>query len=514
MITDIEPRVFESGRIRIGQQVPTSNGKTRPAKLENFRLTSGDKGKLDKAAELWGGEVKNWEGSPNGKQWELITESNDIPVIVPPAQMAFSQWYETWSGGGCLRRCDGNWESLSDSMCPCKSEAERSCKAHSRLSLILPDLDGIGLWRLDSQGFYAAAELAGTVQLIQNLGLLLEATLRLQQRSSKKDGKTVRYAVPTLDINMPPRELIKLTNQVAMKVLPQFSAHAHLSHDVRGQMWALAHAKGLTDHARHRLSEGQSWSEEGTLSNADAQRIMGLMRAMPDVKTIEAGAAVISPETHPNLYRPATSQETAEGLTDEVWDALHNQANPGKDAHPENEPVEQRPFVCRVQQKGRPCVRTTPHVKGHAFEEHIVVEQRGEGSVAGAQSPAGHDDDYPWPGGHGPTNTPPIVDSPTPVEQPKKSAESPQPPKGGEAVGSPRVGAGSSPEGKGKDWTGFWAAACSTAKVWEATILLTAQSMPECKGLESLKDLDPQSAGGKMIERLLKDAAKTEGSAA
>ena len=38
-IVDLQRRLQEIGRIRIGQQVK-SNGKSRPAKLDRFRLTS------------------------------------------------------------------------------------------------------------------------------------------------------------------------------------------------------------------------------------------------------------------------------------------------------------------------------------------------------------------------------------------------------------------------------------------------------------------------------------------
>lgn len=205
-ILTIQKRLHERGRIRIGRKVATSNGNSRPSKLEHFRFTSADKDALDQAAVLWGGEVTPWD-APAGKQWEVFSEADDIPVVVPPADFGFSQFMELWSGGGCQRRCDGNTELITGAACVCALEDKQVCKPTTRLSVILPDIPGLGLWRLESHGWNAAAELAGTIDLIASHGRLLPARLRLQQRSSIVDGKTSRFAVPVLDIDMRMGEL-------------------------------------------------------------------------------------------------------------------------------------------------------------------------------------------------------------------------------------------------------------------------------------------------------------------
>lgn len=218
-IIDLQRRIMEAGRIRIGQQVPTgTEGKTRPAKLDTFRLTSADKVRIDQAAALFGGKVAEWQ-APSGKQWEVITEATALDVIVPPSDMAFSQAYEQWSAGGCQRRCDGEFEQISDGPCLCDPE-NRDCDIHTRLSVMIRDLPGLGVWRIDTQGYYAAVELGGAVQVIAaaaGRGVLLPARLLLVQRSvirRGKDGKpqTLRYAVPVLDVEVTPRELLAGVN--------------------------------------------------------------------------------------------------------------------------------------------------------------------------------------------------------------------------------------------------------------------------------------------------------------
>ena len=102
-ILDLQKRARELGRIRIGQVVPTSNGKTRPEKLDRFRLTSASRPLLEKVAELYGGDVAEWTPQGGGATaWEVVTNSTRLPIMVPPQPV--SQWYEFWTAGGCKHR--------------------------------------------------------------------------------------------------------------------------------------------------------------------------------------------------------------------------------------------------------------------------------------------------------------------------------------------------------------------------------------------------------------------------
>lgn len=208
-IVDLQRSIREAGRIRIGEKV---NG-GRPAKLETFRLTSADKLRIEQAAAAFGGTVSEWQ-APAGKQWQVVTERDALDVIVPPSDLSFSQAYELWSAGGCQRRCDGVIEQITQGACLCDPE-NRACTPHTRLSVLLPDLPGLGVWRLDTQGWYAARELASVVELLiaaAGRGALLPARLRLDQRSTKKQvngrTQTLRYAVPVLDIEISPATLL------------------------------------------------------------------------------------------------------------------------------------------------------------------------------------------------------------------------------------------------------------------------------------------------------------------
>lgn len=205
-IIDLQRRLAQAGRIRIGQQVVMQNGKTRPAKLDKFRFTSHNKRAIEGVADLYGGTPQPWTDGPTEGQWEVFSDAAEIPVVVPPEEMSFSQFYEEWSGGGCKRRCDGEWDSISERPCVCDPD-NRACKIHTRLSVMLANLAGIGLWRLDTSGYYGATELGGSFQiatmLSQSLGRsVLPGLLRLEERVVKRDGKTNKFVVPVLDFSV------------------------------------------------------------------------------------------------------------------------------------------------------------------------------------------------------------------------------------------------------------------------------------------------------------------------
>lgn len=211
-LLDRQRRGVVLGSIRIGTTV-LSKGKMVPAKLDTFRLTSPDQHKVNAAALLYGGEVKPWRPlgrTAGGEQWEVVTTVDRLPVRVPPGEPV-QQMYEQW-GGVRQRLCDGFTERMSGTTCQCPADLmERrklaadghACKPITRLSLILADLPGLGVWQLTSTGDYAADELANVAELLRRseaAGVMLPATLRLEQRESRGSGKVHHFAVPVLDV--------------------------------------------------------------------------------------------------------------------------------------------------------------------------------------------------------------------------------------------------------------------------------------------------------------------------
>jgi len=208
-------RVPEQGRIRLG--VKTERAMKA---LDTFRFTSADHDAICQVADIYGGVVSKWM-PPRSKQqqWEVITGSSDIRVFLPPNSI--DVWYEQWSGGGCLRRCDGVTVSIPlktpDGMdtdiepCLCqKEQGQQKCSPYTRLNVILPEIKFGGVWRLESKGWNAANEMpsmATMLQQMQTMGLM-EGRLILEHRSRVSGGQTKHFVVPRLAMDTSPMEIL------------------------------------------------------------------------------------------------------------------------------------------------------------------------------------------------------------------------------------------------------------------------------------------------------------------
>jgi hypothetical protein len=208
MLEGLRPKVNEIGRIRLGEKAQSG----APRSLSTFRLTSYDKGVLDAAQAIYGGQVRPWTDAPDPGMYQLVTTVAAIDILIPRSLQNVTQSYELWTGGACQRRCDGRLCVLPEQdVVPCVCAADglsgpdRECEVITRLSVILPRLPGLGVWRLDTGGWHAATTIPSTLELLMALDTrsMVPAVLRAVQRSSKgvEKGRTVthRFVVPVLD---------------------------------------------------------------------------------------------------------------------------------------------------------------------------------------------------------------------------------------------------------------------------------------------------------------------------
>jgi hypothetical protein len=215
-IINRQRQLAEQGRLRLGYTVPATKRDgtptTRPVRSETWVVTSHDREKVDVAAHLWGGETHEWEPMGNGsKQWRVITETKAIPAILPPGD-PLSQSYEQWNKGGCVRRCNGLTEELSGSPCICLAQhgetwfelsPRQVCVSKSRLKVLLPDMPGLGAWRMETGSYYATDEIAGMVDTIRGAigeNVLVPVTLRIEPRTRVAGGQTKQFVVPVLEL--------------------------------------------------------------------------------------------------------------------------------------------------------------------------------------------------------------------------------------------------------------------------------------------------------------------------
>jgi hypothetical protein len=205
----LQRRLAEQGRIRLGAK---RGGNGAPMKLESFRFTSPNERHIRDLAELYGGEARAWDNGGKS-EFEVFTDVNTIPVIA--VKGAVSQWLETWSGGGCVHRCDGEVNVLTGEPCNPDDPAHKNAKPTTRLGVMLPELESIGVWRMESHGWNAAAEIPAVAELAQFVGDMVPAHLNLVERRAIKDGKTSRFVVPVLDLQIGTARLRELVAEKA-----------------------------------------------------------------------------------------------------------------------------------------------------------------------------------------------------------------------------------------------------------------------------------------------------------
>ena len=211
-ILNRQRQLAEQGRLRLGLTAPASNGKSRPKASTTWIVTSHSRDLVEKAAELWGGAVEEWQPQGSGaKQWRVVTQATTIDAILPPGD-PLSQAYEMWNRGGCVRRCDGVTEQLTGSPCPCFAQygddwyekpTETVCDSKSRLKVLLPDMPGLGSWRVETGSYYATDEMAGMVDTIRGAigdSVLVPVQLRIEPRTRVAGGQTKQFVVPVLEL--------------------------------------------------------------------------------------------------------------------------------------------------------------------------------------------------------------------------------------------------------------------------------------------------------------------------
>jgi hypothetical protein len=206
-ILTMQRQARELGRLRSGW----NDGK-RPIKSDTWIVTSHAPHYLEAAAGLWGGKVEKWQPLGSGaQQWRVITEAKSIDAILPPGD-PLSQANEMWSKGGCARRCDGITEQLSDMPCLClarfgdgwfEQRKGTVCAPTTRLNVMLPDLPDLGVWRMETHGYYAANEIAGQIDMLLSATggkALVPVALRIEPRQRVANGETKKFPVIVVEV--------------------------------------------------------------------------------------------------------------------------------------------------------------------------------------------------------------------------------------------------------------------------------------------------------------------------
>ncbi|MGJ5831364.1 hypothetical protein [Streptomyces ossamyceticus] len=279
-IRTAQKQARELGRLRTGYSIPSDDPKKRPrpVKSKTWVLSSHSEHYVTAAAEAWGGNVERWQPQGNGApQFRVITEAEQLEAILPPGD-PLSQANEMWNKGGCARRCDGETEQISRHPCLCLAEhgpewhqlrqdirtKDKVCAATSRLNVILPDMPDVGVWRVETHSWYAANELAGTVDMVLS-GTggkgLVPVTLRIEPRTRVAGGQTKHFPVVVVEIRgVTTRQALTGPLPTAVALDPSGSSQAVAAIEgPKGRDW-IAEAAGVltSDDVRDLWMEAQT----------------------------------------------------------------------------------------------------------------------------------------------------------------------------------------------------------------------------------------------------------------
>jgi hypothetical protein len=240
---------------------------------------------LEAAAALYGGTVQHWLDAPAAGYYQLTTKATELDVLIPPIPTLVSQYYELWSGGGCKRRCDGENELLSGGPCLCDADARQrkekgTCQVTTRISVMLPRLAGVGVWRLESHGWNAATTLPGTLEMLAGTGQFIKAVLRAEQRTEKKNNETRKFVVPVIDL--PDLTFGALLESQASGSGLLLGGPAETPANVKVARPSLPPPAELPD-------ENQEWKGDASPANGGSKKLDAIMRSLDDLGSTEVG---------------------------------------------------------------------------------------------------------------------------------------------------------------------------------------------------------------------------------
>lgn len=293
-VEGLKARLPELGRLRAGD-VEETEGKSRPKKLSTWRITTPTEDIARKAAILYGGEVEPWgEG-----QWEVLTETDVLQVLIPEQDIVGGQFMEEWAAGGLIHRCDGTIDLATDMAC-LRDGNGCKCKITTHLLVVLPELPGLGVFRLTSGSWNAAAELPKAVEMLQMIearGALPHAELVLEQRVKRTEGATHRFAVPVLRLPY---------------TLAQAGISAHGVDPLTGEIVAPALAAGIENVSPEALNPGEQTTAAAIKGEGPAA-VVGTSNQFSDEGRRGDGAGDITPaQPSPEIVR--ATPETPEGV--------------------------------------------------------------------------------------------------------------------------------------------------------------------------------------------------------
>jgi hypothetical protein len=211
-------RITRVGKIYLGMKKENSQGKEYPTATDYFFVRADGVNTSQAAAEAF----YNVYGS-EPKEITVAFPSDDPENFMP-------QYLASYRGGGGRHElyCKGDGENagradgnggITNISClyrDCPIYIEGKCKELTRLLFLLPEVEGIGVWELDTTSYHSAQNLVSSVELIRKLTrgriAMIPLKLRVVPKVVNPDGRTKTVFI--LDLKLENIRLIDLLNRI------------------------------------------------------------------------------------------------------------------------------------------------------------------------------------------------------------------------------------------------------------------------------------------------------------
>lgn len=221
---------------------------------------------------------------------------------------------------------------ISRGACLCDPDPEeRLCSMHTRLRVMLEDVPGLGVWRVDTGSYYAAVELPGIAAILSQAQGIIPGRLILDQRTVTRqvDGqpKTMNFVVPVLDIaEFTPGQLAsgKVQELIAARRAAAIEGQVRAEIEAAPPDYPSLIEAAKTVEALHELYQKAEAKGEATseLLAAFQRKADAIRAAQPQADVVEATVVDPSPGAEP--------AGVGDGL-DELWHQVL-EASPWDDA--------------------------------------------------------------------------------------------------------------------------------------------------------------------------------------
>ena len=210
-------RIPRIGKIYLG--VKRSNGtKDYPSAVDYFVVRADGGNTSEDAARAF-----HEAYGPEPREITIAFPSDDPENFMPQYLASYHGGggrSELWCKGDGLkaRRMDGQggYVEMDCLYQDCPIYQQKKCKPLTRLLFLLPDVEGIGVWELDTTSYFSAQNLGSSVQLIRQLTrgriAMIPLKLRLIPQSVSPEGTT--KTVYVLDLQLVNVKLMELLNRI------------------------------------------------------------------------------------------------------------------------------------------------------------------------------------------------------------------------------------------------------------------------------------------------------------